>query len=176
MIVSQSVRSKLAGANSPTMRLLMLKNNVRHCLERWPSVLLLIMIFTLTACSKKPPADEEIAPEETEKVSQLRQEVIAVHDEVMPLMTDIYQLKTKLKDKVAAGDIPAGDRPRVDAILLELDSADRGMRDWMRSFSKVTTAGVPETEALSTLNGELEKIKKVKDDMIESVTAAKAFE
>ena len=152
------------------------KSNVGHRVQHWSLVLLLVSAFALGACSKRPSADEEVAPEETEKVANLRKEVIVVHDEVMPLMTDIYQLKTKLKEKLAGGNISVEDKPRIDAILLELDSADRGMRDWMRSFSKVTTVGVPESDALHTLNEELTKIKKVKQDMIESVNAAKAFE
>lgn len=153
-----------------------LKNRVGNHLEKSGFILALVFVFAFFSCGKKTENADEQEPTETEKVAALRKEVIAVHDEVMPLMTDIYQLKTMLKQKVADANITSEARRRADSIFVQLDSADRGMREWMRAFSRVNTAGIPETEALNTLNAELEKIKKVKNDMIRSVEAAKSVE
>ena len=156
------------------MNVLNLRNHVRLSTTFRGAAVLIACLAGLLSCEKKTAADDSTGPVESEKVQALRKEVIAVHDEVMPLMTDIYQLKTKLKEKASGGNLDREARSQVDSLLVQLDSADRGMREWMRAFSKINTAGVPETDALNTLNAELQKIKKVKEDMIRSVEAAKA--
>jgi hypothetical protein len=143
-------------------------------------VMLFVLLMTLVfpGCKPNDSADESAGePEETEKVAALRKEVLTIHDEVMPLMTDIYQLKNKLREKIKSGTALSGEeKKRFESAILDLDSADRGMRIWMREFSEVQTTGIPEADAISNLNLELKKITKVKEDMVTSVEAAKALE
>jgi hypothetical protein len=135
-------------------------------------LLIFVGLATQTGCDRKQTNE----PQETKKVRALRKEVVKVHDEVMPLLTDIYQLKINLREKLSSEKPDAAKRRTVEEILIKLDSADRGMRVWMREFSKVKTEGIPEDEALEKLRDEMKKITKVKNDMIESVQAAKAVD
>jgi hypothetical protein len=139
-------------------------------------LLIFVGLATQTGCDRKQPLEEGNEPQETKKVRALRKEVVKVHDEVMPLLTDIYQLKINLREKLSSEKPDAAKRRTVEEILVKLDSADRGMRVWMREFSKVKTEGIPEDEALEKLRDEMKKITKVKNDMIESVQAAKAVD
>ena len=146
----------------------------------WSPAAFIIIILTLifTGCGHKQKEDDQSQePAETEKVAAYRKEVIAVHDEAMVLMTDIYQIKNKLKEKLQAGDTTSiNNRTEIEAGIARLDSASRGMRVWMREFGDVRTTGVSEEEALSNLKAEMDKITKVKHSMTESVAAAKALQ
>jgi hypothetical protein len=184
MIVSQSVRSKLALQKLRPMTDIdqnclitpFTRNNVR--LGFHAILVVLVTAFLFSGCKQKESVDDEAGePEETEKVAALRKKVLAIHDEVMPLMTDIYQHKNKMKERLQSeSTLTSEEKKRFETVLIELDSADRGMRVWMRQFSDVTTTGIPEEEAISKLNLELTKITKVKEDMVASVEAAKALD
>jgi hypothetical protein len=139
------------------------------------STVILFLLFFAGSCQKKE-ANEREAPAETEKVASLRKQVMTVHDEAMPLMTDIYQLKNKLKERLQDHSLSTERRKEFDQIIAVLDSADQGMRVWMREFSDVKTTDVPEEEAMSSLRKELEKITAVKKMMVESVAAARSAE
>jgi len=107
----------------------------------------------------------------------LRQEVMKVHDEVMPKMEDIYNLKESLKNKIAAApDMAAEKKQEIEAMIAQLDSADRGMFDWMHEMHenewKLDSLG--EEQAREFLENEMEKIKKVREDMQRAIEKAKA--
>ena len=136
-----------------------------------------ICLLTGVGCGSKKAEEKVDAPKETEKVSALRKEVIAVHDEAMPLMTEIYQSKNRLKEKLNSDDTASPEqKQRIEGMIARLDSANQGMRVWMRKFSDVKTTGVPEDEALANLKKELDKITRVKEDMVSSAGAARAIE
>jgi hypothetical protein len=133
---------------------------------------LLLFAFGCTAC--QPSKEQEAEHEESAKVEEARQQVITVHDEAMPLMSDIYQLKKSLKNqrKDSASLTPSRTQALED-VLLRLDSADKGMRIWMREFSNVKTTDVDEDEALRNLDLEMTKIKKVRESMFSAVEDAR---
>ena len=83
-------------------------------------LLILSIPFFIFSCSS-----------ETEK---LRSEVMAVHDEVMPQMDDIMREKARLtvlmEDTRDSAKII-----QIRTAISELDAADEGMMQWMRSFS-----------------------------------------
>jgi hypothetical protein len=176
MIVSQRVRIKLA-AKSSDMQAKFHSTRSRTLILR-PTIYLIIAmcLISLFACENKKAEDEGDAPQETEKVSALRKEVIAIHDEAMPLMTEIYQSKNRLKDKLNADKASPEEKKQIEDVMSRLDSANQGMRVWMREFSDVKTTGISEDEALANLRKELDKITKVKNDMVSSAAAARAIE
>jgi hypothetical protein len=140
--------------------------------------IIIIQTLIFTGCGQRQKEDgQSKEPTETENVAAYRKEVIAVHDDAMNLMSDIYQLKNQLKEKLQAGDALSNeDRTEVEVAIARLDSASQGMRVWMREFGDARTTGVSEEEALSNLKAEMEKITKVKYNMTESVAAAKALQ
>jgi hypothetical protein len=137
-----------------------------------PWFLLLLLTVCCFACQQKKTAETDDV-EETPKTAELRKKVIDVHDEAMPLMSTIFELKSKLKDGLdSARTLDAGTKKQVEGIILKLDSANQGMRIWMREFSKIKTTGISEEEATNILTLQMEKIVKVKKDMVESIEMA----
>ena len=86
-------------------------------------VLSLILVFTVS-CGKKPS-------KETLEFNRVFNDVMAVHDEVMPKMNEMGKLSTELKAKIdttTAGKI-------YQKALDSLGSAHTNMMRWMEDFS-----------------------------------------
>ena len=135
----------------------------------------LIFIVTMAGCGQKQDG-EASEPEETEKVKAYKREVMDLHDEVMPMMGEIYASKKSLREKLQAPGIKPEDKQRLEAVQSDLEAADKGMRVWMREFSQVKTTGVSEDEALANLKVEMEKIGNVKKQMTEALEKAKRLQ
>jgi signal transduction histidine kinase len=116
------------------------------------------------------------------QVKALEKEVIAVHDEVMPKMTEISFLRQTIQKKAAAF---AADSTKMDSLLYyqgkgavvsnNLTRAEDAMNKWMVDFHEVTNQKVKPEEMLDLLKGEQTKINEVKDMMLSSIKEAKAF-
>jgi len=108
----------------------------------------------------------------------VQQEVMAVQDEVMPKMGEISQLEKSLRqerEKLAQLEVP--DSTQMEVLLVEitnLKKANESMMDWMRNY-EAPTPEQEQAEALSYLNGQMEKIVAVKADMLESIEHAKTL-
>ncbi len=119
------------------------------------------------------------AEEQKKQQEGLAKEVIAVHDEVMPKMGELMSLKKKVKAKAdawAAAPAEGTDAKTAEAeeIVASLEAADKGMMDWMHEYNG--GQGLYDHEAIMEyLRGEMEKISKVKEDMLSSMERAKAF-
>ena len=96
--------------------------------------------------------------------------VIAVHDEVMPKMSYISELKGQLEERMNATD----DSLAVAAwqeLMVNLDVADEAMWVWMRQFNS-DFEGVVLDEALNYLKSEQEKIDEVARKINEAIKEA----
>lgn len=119
--------------------------------------LIFLFLLIFSACKEKQNSAE------TEQ-NQLYKEVMAIHDQVMPEITTIHNLKKDLK---------AIEKPETKDIILhqvkELNDADEAMMTWMAAFK------VPEdkTQEEAYLLLEKEKIKQVSDLMYASMDRAK---
>jgi hypothetical protein len=112
------------------------------------------LILLLFACKAK---------NNNEEMAKLFEEVMAVHDEVMPKMDAIHDTKKSL-----AKILSTSDSTQVFAIIKKLDDADEAMMVWMEEFDSDYDKKTVE-EQRTYLNTELEKIKKVKMSMLESI-------
>ena len=99
----------------------------------------------------------------------LYDEVMEVHDEAMAKMDAIYQLKRDLKSK--ADSISDDGKLRIENAIRQLDSADEGMRTWMHDFNPVKD-GMGDEAYYNYLESELEKIKKVREDIANALERA----
>lgn len=112
-------------------------------------------------------ADQAVFKQEDE----LRNEVFAIHDEVMPRMSDIVQLKGGLlevkTDSTNALEIKAAQ------VLLE--KAEDAMMTWMNNFSapEKLRESKKHEEIMQYLAGQKEEITKVRDMMNNSISNAK---
>lgn len=99
--------------------------------------------------------------------SQLADEVMAIHDEAMAKMTHMHELKLQLKDLQEK----QGASKEITAAIEDLQSAHKGMMQWMREYK------APKTEqelanAEAYLLQEKEKIKDVSEAINSSIAVS----
>jgi hypothetical protein len=140
--------------------------------------LLPVMLVMIWSCSQKTNDDHHDHdghdPDQEEEGGNqaLYNEVMKVHDEVMPEMDNIYKLKGQLKEKIDNSPEMADEKKKeLEGIILQLDSASEGMMVWMRKFNPLPDS-VGEEQAKEYLEGEMEKIKKVRDDVRKALEEA----
>ena len=132
-----------------------------------------IYLFALTTilfvgCGKSTSSDQvEEATPTTE--DELYQKVMDIHDEVMPKMNDLYKLKKKLQEEIEnSPDLVEERKQEIENRIKQLNEANEGMMQWMRNFNPEDFKENKE-EYLDYLNGELEKVNKVKADMLKAL-------
>ena len=131
------------------------------------TILPVLSLFILTlawSCGQK-----------TQDNQALYDEVMKVHDEVMPKMDDIYKLKQELKKQMAdSSTLTIEKKKTIEATILTLDSASENMMVWMRNFNPLPDS-LGEEKARAYLEEQQEKITKVKEEMLEAIDKAKAL-
>ena len=118
-----------------------------------------IMIFSIVSCTTS--ASEEDCTSDLCIKQRAYDNVIAVHDEVMPKLSQISELKGRIEEKMNASDDSATVASWT-SLMVELDVADEAMWVWMRQFS-IVLEEVPLDEALKYLKAEQKKIDEVAD-------------
>lgn len=120
-----------------------------------------LLTFLLNACGSDDPNHL--------LQNELRDEIMVVHDEVMPKMGDIHKLKKNLKKIAGDEQMQAGD-PIFD-MLAQLENADEGMMSWMAEFKQPSKLRGSKTheEIMAYLAEEKLKIEKVRDEMLSSI-------
>ena len=103
---------------------------------------------------------------------ELYDEVMKIHDEVMPKMNDMHKLKLALKNEMdSTSDLTEARKAEIETAILKLDSASEGMMGWMRQFDPI-----PDSESVDKareyLEKEKEKVAKVRDDIYEALKQA----
>ncbi|MCA4895433.1 MAG: hypothetical protein ING84_10555 [Cytophagales bacterium] len=135
-----------------------------------------ILIVTALACGKSDKHDNhhDHGSASGDNPNQaLYDQVMDVHDELMPQMEDLYKLKKELQEKIAATpDMVAEKKGELDQAIASLDSADMLMMDWMHKFRPLPDS-VDHEKAREYLESEMEKVKKLKDLFNESIDKAK---
>ena len=128
-----------------------------------------ILLFGVVACQKQSAEGEQQAENSKNSPNQeLYDEVMRIHDEVMPKMNDLYKAKTALKTRMEMPGLPENERQEIQMNVARLDSASEGMMIWMREFDPLPdSAG--EDKARAYLEEELMKIKKVKENILNAL-------
>ncbi len=113
-----------------------------------------IALLTLASCKHSHPGMED---------NPLYTEVMAVHDSIMPKMSDIHDLKKELKVYTESEA-----RDQVMAAMGDLDKADEAMMEWMADFK------MPEdkTQLETYLNDQKTKINQVAAQMYSAIQQA----
>jgi hypothetical protein len=135
--------------------------------------LFILLSVLFLGCKEKSQEDTEAGDAvESSENQVLYEEVMKVHDEVMPKMDDIYRKKEELKNKIAnTPDMLEEEKKEIDARVAKLDSASEGMMHWMHQFNPIPDS-VGEEKAREYLENEMEKIKKVKEDILQALKEA----
>jgi hypothetical protein len=97
---------------------------------------------------------------------KLYNNVMDIHDEVMPKMENLYNMKkelqAKLKDSTA---LSVDDRMKMQSRISEIDSVSKMMMDWMHEFTP-PEEDADKDQSKAYLESELEKVTKVKEAIL----------
>ena len=110
--------------------------------------------------------------ENKEAETKLNQEIMAVHDEVMPKMGDLNRMKRQLsafKDEVSDDNAAMKDS-LINAILI-LAKTEDNMNDWMTNY-KYPNPEMKHDEMMKYLNGQKDTIKQINNDVFMSIAIA----
>jgi len=142
-------------------------------------------IFTIISC-KKDSKTSGMDGQDQSKTGQvstidstqpaLFNEIMAVHDEIMPQMNEIETLKQDIRmrmDSIDAQNDKAEFRSQFRHALAELNRADNMMSDWMNNFKENYDTIKLESIKNSFLEAERAKIEGVKMTMDESIKVAR---
>lgn len=133
---------------------------------------ILFASILLLSCKPSTGADNTSTEGTANDIKALEDQVMAVHDEVMPKMADITRLTGDLraiKDKVT--ESPEGKLVSPDGLeelMASLKLAEQGMWDWMKAYSDAKPT-IKEDQLKSFYEGQLITITKIKQDMLSSI-------
>ena len=133
------------------------KINYKHMKTRFFSLPVLLLISM--SCSTST-TDNACDTNECLK-QKAYDKVIAVHDEVMPKLAYISELKGRIEERMNAtqDSLAVADW---QSLMVDLDAADEAMWVWMRQFN-ADLEETPVEEALAYLKSEQEKVDEVAD-------------
>jgi hypothetical protein len=148
------------------------------------NILFLASLLLFAACNSTSSTQTE-SNAQGPSVEQLEKNVMAVHDEVMPRISDIMKLKKELTGKLVALDSiqgSPGETVRLDEqkaqgrlLVRRLTEADSLMMDWMHNYSNDSVQNRPQAEAARYLNAQQQLINDVKVKINQSITDAKTY-
>jgi len=140
--------------------------------------ILFIAMSILLSCKPATSADTGEGEKGNPELKALEDQVMAIHDEVMPKMKDINDIMVQLREiKAAVKETPEGKLESPDGmeqVMGSLKLAEQGMWDWMKSYSD-TKATLQEDQLKAFYEKELEKVNKVKSDMLGSIEKAQVW-
>lgn len=136
---------------------------------------LALFLVLLVGCNTKSDNGDDSHNAHDSPNQALYDEVMKVHDEVMPKMNDIYKLKEDLKKDIAdAPGMVESKRKEIESAILQLDAASEAMMDWMRNFNPLPDS-LGEENAREYLEVQKVKVDKVKEEMLRAIDEAKGL-
>lgn len=128
---------------------------------------LLLFCFGLLIWSCQNPEKQE--------VEQLKQQVMAVHDEMMPRMDELYSIKKSIVTKLQTADSISNDsqnsKDTLREALRKVQAGEEAMMQWMRDYKGHTI--MDNDSLLLYLKEELPKVEQMKQTMLEGLEAGK---
>ncbi|MHA6248294.1 hypothetical protein ACXYMU_10185 [Pontibacter sp. CAU 1760] len=131
--------------------------------------ILLALPALLWACSPDKKQEEDQA-------GMLETEVMAVHDEAMAKMGDLYKMRRSLRslrDTLAVRQADSATLKTLQQQIDDLNQADEVMMGWMRNYQAPDS--LQQKEAVLYLEQELKKVKRVKIVMDSTLGAAQTM-
>lgn len=127
-----------------------------------------VFIFLAMGCNNRQTHHDEEGHAQISPNQELYNEVMNIHDEVMPKMNDLHKAKTTLRTRLQLPGVPVQERRELEIKIARLDSASEGMMVWMRQFNPPPDS-LGEEKARAYLKKELVKVKKVRDDILSAL-------
>lgn len=129
-------------------------------------ILFTCSLWLLTACGGNLKKENEA----------LKEEVIAIHDEVMPLMGDLKNYQKQVEKRISQADslgIAPEEVANLKALALDLGNSFEGMFVWMRQF-KSSFDEMPDEQVRDYLLEQKILVEKVNADIKKSIENYKA--
>jgi hypothetical protein len=130
-------------------------------------LIIFVSLSLLTACTGSKEQKQQ------EDIRALEKEVIAIHDEVMPKMSDIARLLSILEIDEENSSIDSLTHKDISESIAELNMGDSLMWEWMHNYRKPEDAPLDSIEAY--LQSEITRVTKVRDVMLEGIKNAEAL-
>ena len=128
-----------------------------------------LLLATLMACSSGDKAE----------IEKMEADVMAIHDEIMPKMGEIMELKAKLAEKLSKSDSTKAEylaqKKMSDSLTNMLTDADNSMMDWMEGYDSDSLKTLNKDGAKTYLSNQKSKIEAVKKLTQANIEAAKAY-
>lgn len=141
----------------------------------------LLALLSIMSCSKSSEhSGMNHGAERTQEEGPnqaLYNQMMDVHDEVMPKMDDIMKLKRELQEQIAnTPDMMVERKQELERVISNLDSASTSMMNWMHRIHEFDPLAdsVDQEKAREYLESEMEEIRKVKELINESIEKAKS--
>ena len=132
--------------------------------------LVFISLIALLACTGTSK-NEECSTDECLK-AQAYDGVMVVHDEVMPKIGHINDLKGQLSEKMKSS-MDSATASQYISLMQDLNAAEDAMWTWMRAFN-ADIKNAPLDSAITYLKVEQEKVDGVAKQINESIAAVEA--
>lgn len=125
-------------------------------------------LFGIGACSN---AQQETAQQKA------WDEMMAIHDEVMPRMSEINALAKSIETSLADTTLNTELRAAAQQALADLEAADKAMWDWMYGLKHLPDlrADTQHEDILRYIETETAKISEVKTAMVNSIEAGNSI-
>ena len=149
-----------------------------HSSSKFLTFFFLALALAFVSCKDDNKQKEGSQQEQVDDSSAQMKEVMAIHDEVMPKMSELNAMIVKLEAEVDSTTVRGQEAA---AIVLELQDAYKSMMTWMKDFSQgFTTKEIMDGSELNEekkqlLNQEEEKVRIVRDKINGSLEKAKSF-
>lgn len=101
---------------------------------------------------------------------KLNEEVMALHDKIMPKTEDLVTLKGKL-DSFAKGP----DSIHVKKLQIALSKADESMMDWMHHYSLDSLEKMSISDKISYLTKQINQLSSIEKQTDSTINAAKNY-
>ncbi|GAB3898804.1 hypothetical protein [Spirosoma agri] len=114
-------------------------------------------------------------------VASLEKDVLAVHDSLMPQMSELMRLqkalKTRLTDLNSQPPSAALTQQKEQglAVSLALVKTDNAMMDWMHGYNGDTLAKLDQSKALAYLKDQQQKVNALRQMMQQHIADAKTY-
>jgi hypothetical protein len=101
--------------------------------------LVLASFIIATGCQQKSGEHQHDSDDASESGGNqtLYDEVMAIHDEVMPKMNDLQKAKTALQTRLEMPGTAENEKQEINDQIARIDSASEGMMIWMRQFKSL---------------------------------------
>ncbi|MEN0048153.1 MAG: hypothetical protein AAF806_13920 [Bacteroidota bacterium] len=122
------------------------------------------ILITVSVVTLLLSACDNTQTKEVNQVKQLWDEMMVIHDEVMPKTSEIVRLQKQLKEQ-----------ENTEALVQQLANAEEAMWTWMNGLKPYEKIGqMDETEAVQYLKASKAEVEKVSQQILESIEAGKA--